>query len=80
MVGNRAEVVSNSRAAASVLPRARATPGGSGGLRYDTETATWTFNWSTRPLAAGCYAVRVSSSSPVFAAPMSAFAVALLNK
>ena len=54
--------------------------GGSGGLRYDADIATWIYNWSTRQVAAGCYAIDVSSSSPAFAAPASPFAVALRNK
>jgi hypothetical protein len=29
--------------------------GDSNGLRYDAEARTWIYNWSTRPLAAGCY-------------------------
>ncbi len=54
--------------------------GQSGGLRYDVDAATWIFNWSTKPLAAGCYAIRVIAGSPAFAAPASSFALALRNK
>lgn len=54
--------------------------GASGGLRYDADAATWIYNWSTRPLAAGCYAIRVTSSSPAFAAPAASFPVALRSK
>ena len=54
--------------------------GGSGGLRYDAETQTWIFNWNTKPLAAGCFAITVTSGSPEYGAPSSSFPVALRNK
>jgi hypothetical protein len=54
--------------------------GNSGGLRYDASTKTWTFNWSTKPLAAGCFSVRVTPSNASYAAPPNAFPVALRDR
>jgi hypothetical protein len=51
--------------------------GESGGLRYDPETLTWIFNWSTRSLSAGCFSIAVSAGNGAFAAPASSFPVAL---
>ena len=72
--------VSCASLAPSSDPIAPDDAGASGGLRYDADSAAWTFNWSTRSLVAGCYAISVSSGSPGFAAPASSFAVALRTK
>ena len=54
--------------------------GESGGLRYDASTMTWIFNWSTKPLTAGCYAVRVTTSNASYAAPTGTFPLALRDR
>ena len=54
--------------------------GNSGGLRYDASTMTWTFNWSTKPLAAGCFVVRVTPSHAGYAAPPNVFPIALRHR
>src|SRR5688572_28333717 len=54
--------------------------GNSGGLRYDATTMTWVFNWSTKPLAVGCFVVRVTPGSSTFVAPANTFPVALRDQ
>jgi hypothetical protein len=54
--------------------------GTSGGLRYDASTKTWVFNWSTKALPAGCYAVRVTASNSAFAGPAGTFPIALRDR
>jgi len=54
--------------------------GNSGGLRYDASTRTWIFNWTTKPLAAGCYSVRVTTSNGNYAAPNASFPIALRDR
>jgi hypothetical protein len=51
--------------------------GNSSGLRYDAEKQVWIFNWSTRPLSAGCFAIEVTTGNSAFAPPASTFPVAL---
>jgi hypothetical protein len=51
--------------------------GDSGGLRYDASTLTWIFNWSTKGLAAGCFAIRVTPANAQFGAPSQLFPIAL---
>jgi len=38
------------------------TDPGSSGLRYDTLTMTWQYNWQTKGLAAGTYNIRITST------------------
>jgi hypothetical protein len=54
--------------------------GNSGGLRYDASTKTWIFSWSTKPLAAGCFAVRVTTSNATYAPPAGNFPIALRDR
>jgi hypothetical protein len=61
-------------------PIAAEDAGNSGGLHYDASTKTWTLNWSTKPLEAGCFAIRVTASNNTYAAPSSVFPVALSNR
>jgi hypothetical protein len=35
---------------------------GSSGYQYDSATATWQFNWSTRGVPSGCYYIQVTSA------------------
>jgi hypothetical protein len=53
--------------------------GHSGGWRYDAESRTWTFGWSTRPLAPGCYRIQVTTPGPEYPSP-SVFPVALWDR
>jgi hypothetical protein len=53
---------------------------GNSGMRYDAATKTWIFNWSTRPLAGGCYAVRVTAGNAAYTPPPTAFPVALRDR
>ncbi|HTG94433.1 MAG TPA: PxKF domain-containing protein, partial [Pyrinomonadaceae bacterium] len=64
----------------STTPITAEDAGNSGGLRYDSSTQTWIFNWTTRPLAAGCYSVRVTTSNAAFAAPTTNFPIALRDR
>ena len=54
--------------------------GNSGGLHYDPITKTWTFNWSTKPLPAGCFSIRVSAGNASYAAPPSVFPIGLRDR
>jgi hypothetical protein len=64
----------------STTPITAEDAGNSGGLRYDANTQTWTFNWSTKPLAAGCFVVRVTTSNAAYAAPTNSFPIALRDR
>ena len=61
-------------------PIAPEDAGKSGGLRYDTSTRTWIFNWSTKPLAAACFVVRITPGNPGYAAPANTFPVAVRDR
>jgi hypothetical protein len=54
--------------------------GNTAGLHYDSTTRIWTFNWSTKPLAAGCFSIRVTSSNTSYAQPPNTFPIALRDR
>jgi hypothetical protein len=54
--------------------------GASGGLRYDASTSTWIFNWSTKGLSVGCFAIAVTPGNAAFATPPSTFPIALSDR
>jgi hypothetical protein len=54
--------------------------GASGGLRYDAGTLTWIFNWSTKGLAAVCFAIHVTPANTQFGAPSQLFPIALRDR
>lgn len=64
-------------AAPTGTPIAADDAGNSGEFRYDTVTSTWVFGWSTRPVAEGCYWIRITSGTLAFPPPPQPFPVVL---
>jgi hypothetical protein len=54
--------------------------GSSQGWRYDAASRTWIFGWSTRPLAAGCYWIEITSGTSALPSAPNRFPVALRER